>query len=128
MSNPPEVGSIGWFDLTVENADEVREFYRRVVGWTETPLDMGGYSDHCMNQPGDGKTVAGICHARGNNQGLPAKWLIYIIVADLDESLKQCEEQGGKVLRGARNSGEGRYAVIEDPAGAVAALYEAAKG
>ena len=46
MSHPPEVGSIGWFDLTVENADEVREFYRRVVGWTETPLDMGGYSDH----------------------------------------------------------------------------------
>ena len=22
MSNPPAVGSIGWFDLTVENADE----------------------------------------------------------------------------------------------------------
>lgn len=129
MSNPPEVGSIGWFDLTVENADEVREFYRRVVGWTETPLDMGGYSDHCMNQPGDGKTVAGICHARGANQGLPAQWLIYIIVADLDESLKQVEEQGGKVLRGARDQGgQGRYAVIQDPAGAVAALYQAAKG
>lgn len=128
MSNPPEVGSIGWFDLTVENADEVREFYRRVVGWTETPLDMGGYSDHCMNQPGDGKTVAGICHARGGNQGLPAQWLIYITVADLDESLKQCEEQGGKVVRGIRNyAGQGRYAVIQDPAGAVAALYESAK-
>jgi uncharacterized protein len=128
MSNAPEVGSVGWFDLTVENADEVREFYRNVVGWTETALDMGGYSDHCMNQPGDGKTVAGICHARGGNQGLPAQWLLYITVADLDESLKQCEERGGKVLRGARGSGQGRYAVIEDPAGAVAALYEATKG
>jgi uncharacterized protein len=128
MSNPPQVGSVLWFDLTVENADEVREFYRNVVGWTETPLDMGGYSDHCMNQPGDGKTVAGICHARGGNEGLPAQWLLYITVADLDASLKQCEEKGGKVIRGARNYGDqGRYAVIQDPAGAVAALYEVTK-
>ena len=128
MSNPPEVGSIGWFDLTVENADEVRDFYRQVVGWTETPLDMGGYSDYCVNQPGDGKTVAGICHARGGNEGLPAQWLIYITVADLDASLKQVEEKGGKILRGARGyGGQGRYAVIQDPAGAVAALYQATK-
>ncbi|HBL29392.1 MAG TPA: glyoxalase [Acidobacteria bacterium] len=125
MSNRPPVGSISWFDLTVENADEVRAFYRNVVGWTETPLDMGGYSDHCMNQPGDGKTVAGICHARGGNAGLPAQWLLYIIVADLDESLKQCEAGGGKVLRGPLSYGaQGRYAIIQDPAGAAAALYQ----
>lgn len=125
MSNPPAVGSISWFDLTVENADEVRAFYRQVVGWTETALDMGGYSDHCMNQPDNGKTVAGICHARGSNQGLPAQWLMYITVADLDESLKQVEANGGKVVRGIREyAGQGRYAVIQDPAGAVAALYQ----
>ena len=86
---------------------------------------MGGYSDHCMNQPGDGKTVAGICHARGGNAGLPAQWLLYIIVADLDESLKQCEAGGGKVLRGPLSYGaQGRYAIIQDPAGAAAALYQ----
>ena len=129
MSNPPEVGSITWYDLTVENADEVREFYKRVVGWTETPLDMGGYSDHCMNQPGDNKTVAGICHARGSNAGLPAQWLIYITVADLDESLKQVTESGGKVLSPIRQAGGGaRFAVVQDPAGAAAALYQAGKG
>jgi hypothetical protein len=129
MSNPPEVGSVSWFDMAVENADEVRDFYRQVVGWTVTPLDMGGYNDYCMNQPGDGKTVAGICHARGSNQGLPAQWMIYINVADLDESLKQCEERGGKVVRGIRVfEGQGRHAVIQDPAGAVAALWEPVKG
>ena len=128
MSNPPAVGSIGWFDLTVENADEVRDFYCQVVGWTETPLDMGGYSDYCMNQPGDGKTVPGICNARGSNAGLPAQWTLYIIVANLDESLKQVEERGGKIVRGIREyAGQGRYALIQDPAGAVAALYEPVK-
>jgi catechol-2,3-dioxygenase len=29
----PQVGTIGWVDLTVPNADEVRDFYMEVVGW-----------------------------------------------------------------------------------------------
>ncbi len=29
----PKVGSITWFDLTVENAKEIKEFYSNVVGW-----------------------------------------------------------------------------------------------
>jgi len=27
-----EIGSISWIDLTVENADQIREFYQDVVG------------------------------------------------------------------------------------------------
>jgi predicted enzyme related to lactoylglutathione lyase len=49
-------------------------------------------------------------------------------VANLDESLSQCAERGGKAHGPARAAGEGRCAVIEDPAGAVAALYEPASG
>jgi predicted enzyme related to lactoylglutathione lyase len=79
---PPPVGSIGWFDLTVPDAIAVRDFYGAVTGWTWTGLDMGGYEDYCMNQPGDGTTVAGICHARGGNASVPPQWLPYIIVAD----------------------------------------------
>ncbi|MGH9367705.1 MAG: VOC family protein, partial [Thermoanaerobaculia bacterium] len=71
------IGSIGWVDLTVENADAVRDFYRDVTGWTISPVDMGGYSDYCMNEPASGKSVAGVCHARGVNADLPAQWLIY---------------------------------------------------
>jgi predicted enzyme related to lactoylglutathione lyase len=41
-SETPPVGSIGWCDLTVENADTIRDFYRGVVGWTSTDVDMGG--------------------------------------------------------------------------------------
>ena len=62
-----KVGAVSWFDLTVEDATKVRDFYRDVVGWESTDHDMGGYDDYCMNRPGDGTTVAGICHARGTN-------------------------------------------------------------
>lgn len=126
--NQAPVGSIGWMDLTVENADEVRNFYSEVVGWTFSGLDMGGYDDYCMNEPASGKTVAGVCHARGTNAGLPPVWLVYVNVADLDASIARCRELGGDVVAGPKSfGGQGKYCVIRDPAGAHLALFEPAK-
>ena len=126
MTKPNDVGKIGWFDLTVDDAERVRDFYQQVVGWKSEGLDMGGYEDYCM-LPEDGGPVAGVCHARGANAGFPAQWLMYITVANLDESLAQCRALGGEVVRGARGlGGQGRFAVVRDPAGAVCALFEKA--
>ena len=126
-SPQPPVGSIGWFDLTVPNADQVRDFYAAVVGWKWTALDMNGYSDYCMNLPSTGDTVAGICHTRAVNASMPPHWLLYITVANLEQSLKHVEELGGKAIVPIRgHAGQGRFVVIQDPAGAVVALYEAA--
>ena len=52
-------------------------------------------------------------------------WLVHITVDDLDESVRRCESLGGKVRSAIRHMGAmGRFCVIEDPAGAVAALFE----
>lgn len=129
MSEPqqPEVGTIGWTDLTVDDADGVRDFYREVVGWKPSPVSMGDYSDYTMETPASGTAVAGVCHARGTNAGLPAQWLIYIVVADVEASARRCRELGGEVLVGPKQTGgQGTYCVIRDPAGAVAALFASA--
>jgi len=116
------MGVISWTDLTVKNAGELRDFYGKVAGWSSSPVSMGEYEDYSMVAAG-GDTVAGICHARGSNANLPPQWLIYITVADVDESAKKCTEMGGKVIEGPRAMGGGRFCVIRDPAGAVAALF-----
>jgi predicted enzyme related to lactoylglutathione lyase len=116
-------GTISWADLTVEDAGQVRDFYQAVVGWTPSPVPMGGYSDFVMNADG-GEAVAGVCHARGHNADLPPVWLVYITVDDLDHSLEQCQRLGGSVLTPPRSYGGGRYCVIKDPAGAICALYQ----
>jgi uncharacterized protein len=119
-------GSIGWIDLTVPDAIGIRDFYTNVTGWTPSAVDMGGYQDFCMHAEG-GDMVAGICHAREGNKDIPPVWLVYITVEDLDESISRCQEFGGKLRMPVRNMGsQGRYCVIEDPAGAVAALFEPA--
>jgi predicted enzyme related to lactoylglutathione lyase len=124
-SQTPKVGTVGWMDLTVPDAGPVRDFYREVAQWEVAgEVDMGGYADYVMRPPG-GDAVAGVCPARGAYQGLPPVWLVYITVEDLDRSIARCTELGGEVVAPPRNAGAGRYCVIRDPAGAVAALYQA---
>jgi predicted enzyme related to lactoylglutathione lyase len=78
-----------------------------------------------MVPSGRRKPAAGICHARGHNAGLPPHWLVYISVADLAKSLRACKAHGGKVLVGPKGTApHSRYAVIQDPTGAVAALVQ----
>jgi predicted enzyme related to lactoylglutathione lyase len=122
------VGSIGWHDLTVANADQVRDFYSAVVGWKSQPVGMGGYNDYCMNSPDNGETAAGVCHARGANADMPAQWLIYINVADVAKSAEKCCELGGQIVVPIRSMGGGLCCVIRDPAGAVCALFQQESG
>lgn len=125
------VGAILWTDLTVPNADQIRDFYSAVVGWTATAHDMGDYADYEMTPfegvsggiPENDRPVAGICHARGMNANIPAQWMIYITVPDLDQAMAQCQALGGRIVVGPTSlGGTQRSCVIQDPAGAVATL------
>lgn len=120
----PKIGTIAWVDLTVDDAPQVRDFYKAVVGWDSTDVQMDKYNDYAMILPGTEQAVAGVCHKAGMNSDLPSRWLIYVIVKDIDQSIRACRANGGKVLVAARDLGQhGRFAVIEDPAGAAMALW-----
>jgi predicted enzyme related to lactoylglutathione lyase len=126
MSEQPswKPGRVVWQDLTVGDAEGVRDFYKQVVGWESTGEDMGGYEDHVMLAQGGDEGVAGICHARGVNSATPPQWLIYISVANLGVSIDRCLALGGKVIDGPRKMGATPFCVIQDPAGAVCALIQ----
>jgi hypothetical protein len=120
----PEIGSLGWFDLTVQDAEKVKDFYSKVIGLKPEPVSMGDYDDYNMNSPDSGRTVTGICHRKGFNSDLPSQWLIYFNVENIEESIKACTKNGGKVLVPPKDLGSyGKYCVIQDPAGAVCALF-----
>lgn len=124
----PPPGTIAWVDLTVADAEAVRDFYRDVVGWEAEGVDMDGYADFNMVPPGGEAPIAGVCHARGTNADLPAAWLVYLVVEDVGASARRCVERGGEVVVEPRSMAGGRFCVIRDPAGAVAALYEPPRG
>lgn len=121
------LGSIGWADLTVEDAAAVRDFYAGVVGWEAAGVDMGGYADFAMG-PRGAEPVAGVCFGRGSNaeirEKVGAAWLLYVTVRSVDAALEACDARGGEVLVGPREMPGHRYAVIRDPAGAAMAVIE----
>lgn len=125
---PRAPGTLIGLDLTVVDADGLRDFYASVIGWEVEPFDLGDYDDYFMKAPGTGDIVSGICHARGENADLPPQWLTYVVVADLDESLRRVEAGGGAKATAVKGEpGSTRYCVIRDPAGAHIALMEVAE-
>jgi len=117
------MGRIGWIDMTVDDADGLRDFYKAVVGWGHEDVSMGDYADYSMTTP-DGNAVTGICHARGGNADIPIGWLIYITVDDVEKSATACTANGGEVIVPVRGLAGGKFCVIRDPSGATAALYQ----
>ena len=65
-----QTGTILWTDLTVKNAEEVKDFYSKVIGWKPEPVSMGDYDDYNMANPATGEPAVGICHKRGTNENL----------------------------------------------------------
>lgn len=122
MSNN-KIGEMAWLDLSVKNADEVKGFYQKVIGWTAEPTSMGDYNDYTMMSAA-GEAVGGVCHAQGVNADLPPAWLPYFLVEDIDVSVADVVETGGELVTEIKSMGEDRYAVIKDPAGAVCAIYQ----
>lgn len=121
-SDDISIGAIEWHDLTVPDAESLKDFYHDVVGWDIHAQSMGEYDDYSMLQPNTETAVAGVCHAKGPNANLPAQWLMYVRVASVTQSIETCLAKGGKLISGPTNFGQQHYCVIQDPQGAVLAL------
>jgi uncharacterized protein len=118
-------GKMLWVDLTVDNATEVATFYHHVAGWRIEPVSMGDYNDYnCFAPDNDEAPVAGVCHRRGPNSHLPAVWMNYIAVPDLQASMDACIRHGGEIISRPVEGSPHQIAVIKDPGGAIVALYQ----
>ena len=62
-----------------------------------------------------------------NMKGAPPNWLSYFTTADVDASVKKAGELGGKTLAPPMDIPNiGRFAIVQDPQGAVFALFRSA--
>ncbi|CAG7655052.1 VOC family protein [Paenibacillus allorhizosphaerae] len=109
--------------LPVDQAENVRDFYKRVIGWEHIEVILGDRADYRMTTP-DGQFAAGIHHTAGIYADLPPVWIPTFLVSDLRASLVACKKQGGKVLMKPTNFEKNSGAVIEYPAGAICGLCQ----
>ena len=101
-----------------------KEFYEKFFGWKVKLIPEMEYATwEAEEGPEGGFTLVkepctcgeGCC-------------LVYILVASVDDKAKEIEAAGGKVVKGKTAVGDiGWFAVFQDSAGGVAALWEGAK-
>jgi uncharacterized protein len=118
-----EPGSVTWNDARVGDADAAKAFYTAVFGYTyeEVPDAPDGYTTILAG----GQPVAGIV---GAPEGVPAHWLTYFSVADVDVAIATAARSGATVLMPAEDTDFGRIGIVTDPFGATFALHRAPEG
>lgn len=116
-------GQLYWTDLTLDEPELVKAFYKKVLGWEEMPVAMkegeDTYNDYAM-VTAEEAVVSGICHHRGVNKGIPPQWITYFYVDNVAQALATCLEAGGKLIKSSKKKdGSYNYVIVEDPQGCV---------
>jgi predicted enzyme related to lactoylglutathione lyase len=118
-------GTFSWIDVNTSDQEAGKSFYTQLFGWgaEDNPIPDG--SVYTMFQQ-EGLDVAAISQMSPEMaaSGMPPTWNSYISVDNLDKAVSQVEAAGGKVMMPAFDvMDSGRMAMIQDPAGAMFALW-----
>jgi predicted enzyme related to lactoylglutathione lyase len=123
-------GAFCWMELATTDRNAATKFYADVLGWDfETHEMPGGMGPYTMVRHA-GKELGGLYELNADMlaQGIPPHWLSYINVEDADASANRAEAAGAEIQMGPMDVMDiGRMAVIQDPTGAVFAIWQAKK-
>ncbi len=110
-------GALSWDELVSTDPEASAEFYRELFGWKVVPFE--GMEGYLGIQNSDGHSNGGIRAATENE---PSYWLVYFGADDADASAAKANELGATTLA-QMDIGVGKIAALQDPQGAVFALY-----
>jgi len=112
-------GLLSWNELATPDPEASAGFYSELFGWTVEPFESSQMPYWTIkNQDGHGN--GGIRHTMENE---PTYWLVYFGAGDIDATLAESGELGATTLVPATDIGGPKIAVVQDPQGAVFALY-----
>ena len=117
-------GTIHWNELNTRDVAGAKAYYGQVLGWAFDTMPMDGGGEYTIGRLGD-DMVAGIFDMTGTDIPgyVPAHWMTYFCVDDVDASTKATTTAGGKVIREPTLvPGVGRFSIVEDATGAVIGL------
>jgi predicted enzyme related to lactoylglutathione lyase len=120
-------GTLCWADLSTPDTKRASDFYSGLFGWqlVTDPKDPSGYV-HIKNGE---HHIGGIPPASYRQPGVPAHWMAYFQVDDVDATANKAKEMGAKLhLPPMTMDGVGRMSVIADPQGAAFSIFKSSRG
>jgi predicted enzyme related to lactoylglutathione lyase len=127
MPDPNLRGRFVWHELMTTDTKSAADFFTKVVGWkTQAWANDPAYTMFVAK----GRPMAGlmVIPEEAKKMGTPPNWLTYIGTPDVDGTARQATSLGAKILRQPSDIPKvGRFAVIQDPQGAVFAAFTPAQ-
>lgn len=120
-------GTFCWVELATSDDQAAKSFYTQLFGWDFTDNPMGPDAVYTILKL-DGKDVGGLFKLMPDMvaEGVPPHWLSYVSVDNIDESAEKAKAAGGTLLKEPFDVATlGKMAVVQDPTGAVFALWQA---
>lgn len=124
--DPPDVetaphGAFFWNELHTADPAAALSFYEKTLGFTHETMKSPAGDYHVVSRNGVGR--AGVtAHLP---PGVPAHWLPYVHVADVDAAAARAQRLGGQVVLAPMDIPDiGRSTVVRDAVGAVLALMK----
>ena len=121
---PNSQGWFVWHELSTTDPAAAEKFYTQVAPWSVRPSEMS--NAYHMIEAG-GAPVGGIValdQSMADRQGAP-HWTPYVYVYDVDASVRQAAELGGRVVVPPTEvPSVGCWALLTDPHGATIGIYE----
>jgi predicted enzyme related to lactoylglutathione lyase len=111
-------GALVWNELQSPDLDASAAFYDDLFGWQteQVPAMPTRYLSIKNGEAANGGM-------RELDEGMPPNWLAYFGTADVERGLARVLELGGKALTPVIDIQMAKFAVVQDPQGAVFALY-----
>ncbi|MGB5759603.1 MAG: VOC family protein [Acidimicrobiales bacterium] len=114
-------GAVAWIETDSRDRATSRRFYEQLFDWTARD---DADADYTVFGHG-GTDVAGLKDMpAGVPDEVPSYWLVYFAVDDVDAAVVRTRELGGTAATETMTAGGMRFAVLEDPLGAVFAVLE----
>ena len=123
MANATVRGRFLWHELMTTDTKSAARFFSKVAGWkTQAWKQDAGYTMFVASA----RPMAGLMllPEDAKAMGAPPSWITYIGTPDVDETARLAASLGGKILKPASDIPTiGRFAVIQDPQGAVFSAF-----
>ena len=116
--------AFGWAELNARGVDSAVPFYERIFGWS-TRRSGGDGAPPYIEFLADGQSILGAQETPPSAPAdVPAYWLVYFAVDDVDGTARRAVELGGQQLVSPQDYPGGRFAVLTDPQGAPFAVFK----
>jgi len=118
-----------WCELMTTDLAGAESFYKNVVGWTAVPFAPDGSYVVFNNPSGAGSAGMMTLADNAKQNGVPPHWLMYVGTPSVDDTAQRVAQLGGRVLKQPEDiPNTGRFAVVQDPYGAMFGIYSPPPG